>query len=385
MIMPLYQSVIKNRPQQFELDSHRGLWYERFFNHYNRDNNWKVDKESKMTWVREIARGPCGDEEALAQHRLRLCQLARALKGDFKPFETTWHFATGLGLPHPVENGFAWHSTLGVPYLAGSAVKGLFRAWLDFSLEDDPSKTAQLKKWCGDQDQAGELIFFDALPIKPVHLTADVMTPHMGKWYQEGDKIKNFATEPEKLPADWHDPVPVPFLAVKPKTTFLFIIAPRSEAAAAFMKDAFVSLEEALNWLGAGAKTATGYGHMQFDQYSERRLESELNEAQAKREREKKAVEEQIEKERKRAQMSPLECEMEEIIDKQKGQMPDYIILLQALDKGVWENDEDKKVVAQSIRERMKQANKWKESSAARKPDRDKDYQRTKKVLAYLK
>ena len=46
MIMPLYQSVRENRPEQFELDSHRGLWYERFFNHYNRDNNWKVDKDN---------------------------------------------------------------------------------------------------------------------------------------------------------------------------------------------------------------------------------------------------------------------------------------------------------------------------------------------------
>jgi CRISPR-associated protein Cmr6 len=35
--------------------------------------------------------------------------------------------ATGLGNPHPVENGFAFLSPYGVPYLAGSGVKGVLR------------------------------------------------------------------------------------------------------------------------------------------------------------------------------------------------------------------------------------------------------------------
>ena len=35
--------------------------------------------------------------------------------------------ATGLGNPHPVENGFAFLSPYGVPYIAGSGVKGVFR------------------------------------------------------------------------------------------------------------------------------------------------------------------------------------------------------------------------------------------------------------------
>jgi len=35
--------------------------------------------------------------------------------------------ATGLGNPHPVENGFAFLSPYGVPYIAGSGVKGVLR------------------------------------------------------------------------------------------------------------------------------------------------------------------------------------------------------------------------------------------------------------------
>ncbi|MDQ7005477.1 MAG: hypothetical protein Q9N67_11390 [Ghiorsea sp.] len=28
---------------------------------------------------------------------------------------TDWHFVTGMGNNHPIENGFAWHPSLGVP------------------------------------------------------------------------------------------------------------------------------------------------------------------------------------------------------------------------------------------------------------------------------
>jgi CRISPR-associated protein Cmr6 len=36
-------------------------------------------------------------------------------------------FATGLGNDHPVENGFAFLSPYGLPYLAGSGVQGVLR------------------------------------------------------------------------------------------------------------------------------------------------------------------------------------------------------------------------------------------------------------------
>ena len=48
--------------------------------------------------------------------------------------------ATGLGNPHPVENGFAFLSPYGVPYLAGSGVKGVLRRAAEvLALFDDES------------------------------------------------------------------------------------------------------------------------------------------------------------------------------------------------------------------------------------------------------
>jgi len=277
MTTPLYKDFDNPPHPKLGKDSHRGLWYERFFNCYEPKEDWEVDKESKMAWVKCIANSEenCGDSTMLTLYQQRYLQLATALRGKFRIFQTTWHFATGLGLPHPVENGFAWHPTLGVPYLAGSAIKGLLRAWLEWEDVAEDKIENKIELWLGSDDSnepcAGQLIFFDALPIKPVKLTADVMTPHFSDWCSKGN------TEPDKVPADWHVPVPIPFLAVKPNTDFLFMVAPRSQTAQALVAEAFEYLEDALEWLGAGAKTATGYGHMQRNEQTEDELKEENN------------------------------------------------------------------------------------------------------------
>ena len=375
MIMPLYQPLNENPPKLAQ-ESHRGLWYERFFNRYKPD--WTVDKDGKSAWVTQNAKS-CGDNKVLAQHAQRLLQLAEILGGDFKVFETNWHFATGLGLPHPVENGFAWHPTLGVPYLAGSAVKGLLRAWVEVWEPDGE----RLQTWFGEQEQAGQLLFFDALPIEPVNLIADVMTPHLGDWYQKGEQIDNPATQSDRIPADWHDPVPVPFLAVKPNTKLLFLVAPRTQTYKARVGEAFDALGNALNWLGAGAKTAAGYGHMQLNEVARDSLIKQRDEVIAEMQREKAEAERQAANAQRKAQMSPFELSMEELIEA-KASQAGYITLLQKLKEGHWESSEDKKAVAESIKERMVEAKVWKETTNAKNPGGDKKYQRTLEVKKYM-
>jgi CRISPR type III-B/RAMP module RAMP protein Cmr6 len=96
---------------------------------------------------------------------------------------------------------------------------------------------------------AGSVIFLDALPIGPVALDADVMTPHYAPWYQDG-----------KAPGDWHSPTLIPFLTVALGQTFQFALLPRTPADAADCERAETLLRQALETLGAGAKTAAGYG-----------------------------------------------------------------------------------------------------------------------------
>lgn len=286
--LPLYKGVDLEHKRE---NPNAGLLFERFYDQYNADASEFLASKSvngkpaqgNNFWLQKFK--SAGDTNALQDAALRQMDLAKQLKGKHKFFNTQWHFVTGTGYPHPVENGLLWHPVHGVPYLSGAAVKGLVRAWVEeweFAAPDGESedeKNARLAKkrkrlldWFGsdhkdakDQQypvQTGNVIFFDALPVKAVTLVTDIMTPHQGKWYSDGRNIKDVANEPEKVPADWHDPVPIPFLVVDKATSYLFSVVPRNALAAerVNMVDVIECLTQALEWLGAGAKTATGYG-----------------------------------------------------------------------------------------------------------------------------
>lgn len=285
---PLYQQA--DKPSKTPT-SHKGLWFERFFNKY--DHQWQVPTGDKQDWIDSVT-DPCGNEAVLQFVTKQQQQLCRSLGGEAKVFRAEWHFATGLGNAHPVENGFAWHPTLGTPYLSGASVKGLIRAYIEIwaGLEQDQIREI-CRRWFGseskdpkkqnkdDPSEAGAYIFFDAIPLHPVTLGCDIMTPHMGGWYAKGDEIVDVTENADCVPADWHNPVPIPFLVVN-QGSFLFSIAPRNPLnteAKAELELVMEALSNALEYIGAGAKTATGYGRMINDIAANKTIEKEHKEA----------------------------------------------------------------------------------------------------------
>lgn len=382
MNWPLYRD--HQAPNAMPDGGHRGLWYERFFNAY--DDQWQVPTEGKAKWVQDNAKR-AGDGPSLENAVQRQLELVTRLGGRGAVFQADWHFATGLGLPHPVENGLTWHHTLGVPYLAGSAVKGLVRAWVEVWDEalDDEARQRRLDTWFGTLGQAGAFIFFDALPIAPVSLHADVMTPHLGKWYEQGGEIEDWRREPDRVPADWHAPVPVPFL-VASKPRLLFGIAPRHPDGAAELPEVFKALKQALDWLGAGAKTAVGYGQMREDE----RETHQLYEAQERREQQQQHAEEakrqEAARQAERARLDPFERDLLDLIDARPDRNQSEIVyLIGQVKSGRWQGAE-KQRVAQWLQARM-QATKgqWKPASQAKKPEKDREYQNTLLVMQWLK
>ena len=280
MTAPLYNKLQTEKPMVTQ-QGNQGLWFERFFDQYNTLKNWEVGTE-KTRWLSiHFNNKKVGDDKRLTSHAQAQTQLAESLQGKNLVFKASWHFVTGMGNPHPVENGFAWHPTLGVPYLTGAAVKGLVRTFIETQLDEtdseNPDKKKLLLQWFGSTDkdpmsegyqaQVGELIFFDALPIEPVTLGVDIMTPHMGKWYEKGGTDQAAGTA-EAVPADWHDPVPVSFLVAKDITLlFSFAIRPHPPTKQEpFRQLDLAEVEQALTavleQMGAGGKTATGYGGM---------------------------------------------------------------------------------------------------------------------------
>lgn len=253
---------------KLESDSHLGLWWQRFADLYGENCAELQDPDAKKTkrkdFLAGVSQDPAGNSSAVKRKALGLAKLAEALGGKFRVAKVRWRFVTGLGLPHPLENGFAWHPTLGTPYLPGSSVKGLVRAWLETEVSDG---AALARSWCGELEQAGSLIFFDALPMGRTKLEVDILTPHMDKWYEQGGQLQDPSREPEKVPGDWHEPVPTAFLTVG-QASFLFAVAPRPGAPKCALEPRDVLdnyLLPALGTLGAGAKTAAGYGRMEKD------------------------------------------------------------------------------------------------------------------------
>lgn len=259
-MIPLYI-----QPSTFDQTANRGLWWDCFCPSLGNDA-----ATVKAKFIAEIGRKECGDKHAIEKAVARQQALVAALGGRCIEATLDTPFVTGLGISHPMENGFAWHRTLGTPYLAGSGVKGMTRGWIDM-VGPVHSHHPRLNDWFGERDAgnapAGWYVFFDALPTASVNLRPEVLTPHRGKWYAEGGGDHSDAAE--TVPADWHDPVPVPFLGVDKGNRFLFSVAVRTNLPARDQANAEAQLEavvevlcEALREAGAGAKTFSGWGRM---------------------------------------------------------------------------------------------------------------------------
>jgi len=372
MQAPLYQeyNTLPSKPEH----AHSGLWFERFFNRYDKD--WTLANEDKQTWIKQVT-GSIGNTQTLKRYAQRQQHLVAQQQGKSQRYTSDWHFITGMGNSHPVENGFNWHPTLAVPYLSGASVKGLVRAWVELNDEGltDELKKARLKSWFGTEskkdvaEQTGDFIFFDALPDKPVLLTCDIMTPHMGKWYSDGNNAS--PNKPETLPADWHEPIPIPFLAVK-NTPLIFHIAPRKAENQTDLDAVLHALTSALDFLGAGAKTAAGYGYFSEDtRFAELLKQNQI-----------KAEQEQAEKQRL-DNLSPLENELENFLKPIQTAEHDTRLLAE-LKTNRWQGD-NKKAVAEKVKAIMQASGKWMPDFAGTNKNKNKLKARSLQVQEFLK
>ena len=186
-----------------------------------------------------------------------------------------------------LETGCSLSHNYGMPYIPGSSIKGVVRAWAERNLKDDyPDEIVDLFGTRDSDDMnhvSGLVTFHDAwwVPfskgtpeLKPFVL--DVVTTHHQDYYN-GKKDK----DGKHLSAsDKDSPIPNHQLAVH--GSFLFVIEGVSEHVELCQK----MLAQALQDNGIGAKTASGYGHMGFNhklyhelqQEAEKRLPPEVRE-----------------------------------------------------------------------------------------------------------
>lgn len=176
--------------------------------------------------------------------------------------------AHGTGMDHDLKIGLSFDYTTGLPYVAGSAVKGVLRSLFP-SLAKEISKEDRMridylnekcqKKLSADEwkkltamlfdaNQAGtapsRVLFFDAMIIDSTNqsgqiLGEDFITPHKSP-------IKN--------------PIPLQFLKVLPGVTFRFAFRMDNRVGKLTVEQVGALFRAILLDVGVGAKTNVGYG-----------------------------------------------------------------------------------------------------------------------------
>lgn len=220
----------------------------------------------------------------------------------------------GLGAQTTLETAITLHPRYGLPYIPGSAQKGLARSAAIYALaekwgitglsneeldqkketplgeldqlletpEDDlemqlkrlavvaaackmstdqlPQDVSTLISFSlfqkaraifGWMGHAGEVVFYDALPAKPPKLVVEIMNPHFPEYYQ------SFGASP---PGDNQNPIPVPYLAVESGSTFCFAVGARRPSLKPDLHQAREWLSTGLKNYGIGGKTSSGMG-----------------------------------------------------------------------------------------------------------------------------
>jgi len=276
----VWRSGVAARPQ----DAHPGLWWSRIAP-IPEGAGEGLRPEDKDTIIDEMCMIGVPDFYARAFATWRASIAPRAYLWEF---EATSRLLVGHGEPSAIGIGITLHPIYGVPWIPGSAVKGILSHHLGLS---------GIAEWAGVQyqDKRGELrILGDGAPVigpgqwtralfgapaiprfrdhpaeeaeqgvvtfedawlmpgdDPKVLVRDVLTPHQKKYYDK---------QGLEQPVDWDDPNPVGFVTVKPGVRFLFALGVQP-VHATWAELAFKHLRDALIENGIGGKTSVGYGH----------------------------------------------------------------------------------------------------------------------------
>jgi len=227
----------------------------------------------------------------------------------------SWRLVVGLGAASVYETSMTLHHIYGIPYLPGSAIKGITRSYRILCMAEDlknpndyyervallekflerfdlveknvfpkweevkelkvsspqdknkkvefseqfykslEAKQAELREFqliFGTQNKQGCIIFFDSFP-EHFEIKYDIMNPHYGPYYTE-----------KKPPADYYNPTPIPFLVLE-NAKFTFYLGTKNRLISSEEKENLLNstkewLRNALTSYGIGAKTALGYG-----------------------------------------------------------------------------------------------------------------------------
>ncbi len=243
------------------------------FPRHTPDGSISMDEDAGRALLLWAAGSGLGQEMKLVRHvaaRRRLARKALRSAGHTVArlrAEPEWRLAVGLGnRANAHEIGLSLHGTYGWPVIPGPSLEGLAAAW---ALEAEAKAEDMARIFGGPRPGEahgerkptdagrGSVRFLDAIPDGArVTVTVDVLTPHVKPYY---DSTAADSRKPLAPPGEYHNPVPVSFLTVSGAFA-VDLYGPDSGD----VDQAARWLIEAGNELGAGAKTAAGYGYLKL-------------------------------------------------------------------------------------------------------------------------
>jgi CRISPR type III-B/RAMP module RAMP protein Cmr6 len=253
--------------------------------------------------------------------------------------------------------GLCLDRLFGLPYIPGTAVKGVARACalaeLLAATQVEKAKLFRVFRQVfgtavSDFERAGELVglaehlgaesqdyrgrvcFLPAYPVNEARVVVDLTNVHFPEYYRTGDG--------QRLAAAGEQPRPNPFPAVERGAQFGFcLVASRGDTEAGVLPTARRWLEEALTSRGLGAKTAAGYGWFSLrPEVLEVLLTEEREEAEAAIQAESakaKAASKAAAEAQRRASLDPVAGRTEELLALDQQRFAELAKALQTQDE----------------------------------------------------
>jgi len=156
----------------------------------------------------------------------------------------------GSGNASALEVGVHLNKPWGVPYISGSSIKGILASFLHKTETMPVDGLDYVNIFGGNYDgkkYSGSVVFNDAwlYPDSDSWFERDIINPHYQKYYSG-----------ERFPDGMESPIPVQTLALSGGLSF-FVSMQGPDNLLQYLKDV---LKQAFYEIGAGAKTAVGYG-----------------------------------------------------------------------------------------------------------------------------
>lgn len=243
---------------------HAGLYLDRGFQRWN-DNTHSTDIVQHHKTAAKIKCPPIY-QATFANWRQRQLQNTATCAVWYGQLQNRLYI--GLGKASPLEAGITLHHVYGVPFIPGSAIKGVLSHYAAaagiapgirhalFGKEASPTDRK-------DSGEAGYVIFNDAWWVpEGKALAPEIITVHAQQYYSGQGKD---APHP-----DFESPNPNPQIAVQ--GSFMFCM----EGDKAWVNYTIALLKKALEERGIGGKTSSGYGYFGENKIQQKAWHDEL-------------------------------------------------------------------------------------------------------------